>query len=290
MNLSVEYLVANEWQRWSDKPPRLICPLDGGLTNRSFLIDTDGKKLVLRINASNSQALDLNRVAEAEALQQASPRDLCAPLVYVDPDQRYLLTEFVDGAPLEIDQPQTIAQLAQLLRQIHQLPPISVHLDIAEKASRYWQSIDRSSEFFPALARLHLLMEPQLNQISTCPENDRLCHNDLLPGNLLQDMSGQLRAIDWEYAACGDPFFDLATVTVGYDLERQQQRALLTEYFLRPAREADLQWLDHWKRIYRYVSVLWYAIQLSHSLGNTSPQIERSALYAEITQLLSSFY
>ncbi|MCK7595957.1 phosphotransferase family protein [Microbulbifer sp. CAU 1566] len=289
MNQSVEHLIASEWQRWSDRPPKLIRPLEGGLTNRSFLIDAGDKKLVLRINAPNSLALDLNRAAEAEALQQASPKDLCAPLVYVDPAHRYLLTQFVDGAPLDINQPQAFAQLAQLLRQIHQLPPISVQLDIADKADRYWQSIDRNTDFFPALAQLYQLMELQLKQSSARPENYRLCHNDLLPDNLLQDRSGQLRAIDWEYTACGDPFFDLATVTTGYDLDRQQQRALLSEYLLRPACEADLTRLDHWKRTYRYLSVLWYVVQFSHSPGSASPQIEQSALDTEITELLASF-
>lgn len=287
MSLNVEHLLADEWQRWSDTPPKLIGPLEGGLTNESFLIDA-GKKFVLRINAPNSRALDLNRAAEAEALSHASAKDLCARLVYNDPEHRYLLTQFVDGVPLDFNQPHAFAQLAQLLRQIHQLPPISVHLDIAEKASRYWQSIDKNTEFFPALAQLQQLLEPQLQQ-SACPENYRLCHNDLLPDNLLQDSSDRLRAIDWEYAACGDPFFDLATVSMGYDLDRQQQRALLTEYLLQPAREADLHRLDHWKRIYRYLSALWYAVQFSHS-GDTSPQIKRSALHAEITQLLASFY
>ncbi|WP_160152769.1 choline kinase family protein [Microbulbifer sp. ALW1] len=290
MNQSVEHLIANEWQRWSDRPPKLIRSLEGGLTNRSFLIDAGDKTLVLRINAPNSLALDLNRAAEAEALQQASPKDLCAPLVYVDPAHRYLLTQFVDGAPLDINQPQAFAQLAQLLQQIHQLPPISVQLDIADKANRYWQCIDRNTDFFPVLAQLHQLMELQLKQSSTCPESYRLCHNDLLPNNLLKDISGQLRAIDWEYAACGDPFFDLATVTVGYDLDRQQQRTLLTEYLLRPACEADLTRLDHWKRTYRYLSVLWYAVQFSHSPESASPQIEQSALDTEITELLASFY
>ena len=289
MSLNVEHLLADEWQRWSDTPPKLIGPLEGGLTNESFLIDA-GKKLVLRINAPNSRALDLNRAAEADALHHASAKDLCAPLVYNDPKHRYLLTQFVDGAPLDLNQPQAFAQLARLLRQIHQLPTISAQLDIADKANRYWQYIDRNTDFYPALAQLHQLMELQLKQSSACPESYRLCHNDLLPNNLLKDMSGQLRAIDWEYAACGDPFFDLATVTVGYDLDRQQQRTLLTEYLLRPTCEADLHRLDQWQRVYRYLSVLWYAVQFSHSPGNASPQIERSALYAEITELLASFY
>ncbi|WGL18000.1 choline kinase family protein [Microbulbifer bruguierae] len=289
MSAEVEKLLADEWRRWSDSQPQLIRPLSGGLTNRSFLLQAGGDKLVLRINAGNSRALDLDRAAEADALRLASARHLCAPLVYIDPDHRYLLTRFVDGVPMDLNQSEALAQVAQLLRQIHQLPPISARLDIADKANRYWQSIDRSARFFPALSKLHARMESLLRRTSN-PQTYRLCHNDLLPENLIVDNAGQLRAIDWEYAALGEPFFDLATVAQGYRLNQQQQQGLLAAYLQRPVEEADRHKLAHWQRMYRYLSALWYAVQASKSAPESANlSMGGTALSAEITDLLAAF-
>lgn len=286
MSAEAEKLLASEWQKWSDIPPQLIRPLTGGLTNRSFLLTVGGERLVLRVNASNSRALDLDRAAEADALRRASARGLCAPLVYIDPEHRYLLTRFIEGVSLDLNHPRALVQIAELLRQIHQLPPTSTQLDIAAKANRYWQSIDHAAPFFQPLSKLHASMQSLLQQHNADPEAYRLCHNDLLPDNCILDASGKLRAIDWEYAAVGDPFFDLATVTRGYRLDRRQQQALLTNYLQRPASETDQHRLAHWQRVYRYLSVLWYAVQAPRSTCLSGAE---EALTTEITDLLAGF-
>ncbi|WP_105101720.1 phosphotransferase [Microbulbifer pacificus] len=262
MSAEVEKILANEWPSWSDRPPELIRPLTRGLTNRSFLIQAGEEKLVLRINTPHAQALDLNRQAEAEALIPASERDLCAPLVYLAPDYRYLLTRFISGVPLDLNQPCGLAQLAQLLRNIHRLPPISAHLEYADKVQCYRQSIDRNLPFSPALARLHQKMQPLLQQ----PQDRKglsLCHNDLLLENLLLDDNGRLRAIDWEYAACGDPFFDLAVICEGNGFAQHQREILLREYLQRPPVQQDHHSLHQGCLIYRYLDLLWYAVQFS---------------------------
>lgn len=286
MSAEVEKLLASEWRRWSDSPPQLIRPLSGGLTNRSFLLQAGGDKLVLRLNTSNFRALDLDRSAEAAALRRADARHLCAPLVYIDPDRRYLLTRFIHGAKLELHQPRALAQIAQLLRLIHQLPPISAQLNIAHKADHYWQSIDQAAPFFQPLSKLHDLMQSLLQQHNDNPRAYCLCHNDLLPDNLILDASGQLRALDWEYAAVGDPFFDLATVAQGYQLDRRQQQALLMAYLQRPASDTDMNRLAYWQRVYRYLSALWYAVQASRSASLSGVT---ETLSTEITDLLAAF-
>ncbi|WP_308364844.1 MULTISPECIES: phosphotransferase [unclassified Microbulbifer] len=88
-----------------------------------------------------------------------------------------------------------------------------------------------------------------------------LCHNDLLMANLIAVDNGNLYAIDWEYAAMGDPFYELAVIVEEYRLEKRQQQWLLAEYLHRPATQVDWQRLDHWRVIYGYLSVLWYAVQ-----------------------------
>ena len=69
------------------------------------------------------------------------------------------------------------------------------------------------------------------------PLEPRPCHNDFLPGNLIDD-GERIRIVDWEYAGMGDPFFDLGNFSVNNDLSADEDAALLEAYDgERPRRE-----------------------------------------------------
>ena len=52
------------------------------------------------------------------------------------------------------------------------------------------------------------------------------CHNDLLRANRIATR-GSLRAIDWEYSAMAEPWYDLAVVICGDDLPDREQALLV---------------------------------------------------------------
>jgi thiamine kinase-like enzyme len=56
------------------------------------------------------------------------------------------------------------------------------------------------------------------------------CHNDLLNENFIDD--GTIRIIDYEYAAMGDPFFDLGNFAVHHRFHDEQDARLLEAYFV----------------------------------------------------------
>jgi thiamine kinase-like enzyme len=56
-----------------------------------------------------------------------------------------------------------------------------------------------------------------------------LCHNDLLPANILDD-GNELWLVDWEYAGIGNPLFDLAGVSSNARLSDEAEAALLEAY------------------------------------------------------------
>ena len=57
----------------------------------------------------------------------------------------------------------------------------------------------------------------------------RPCHNDFLPGNLIDD-GARMRIVDWEYAGMGDPFFDLGNFSINNDLTPDEDEAFLAAY------------------------------------------------------------
>src|SRR5207245_7678561 len=62
------------------------------------------------------------------------------------------------------------------------------------------------------------------------PYPPRICHNDLLNANFIDD-GASIRIVDWEYAGMGDPFFDLGNFAVNHELDPSGERALLAAYF-----------------------------------------------------------
>ena len=70
-------------------------------------------------------------------------------------------------------------------------------------------------------------------------EQLRPCHNDLLPANLIDD-GARVWLIDWEYAAMGDPWFDLGNLAENNELSESAERRLLELYFGEPRAEEFL--------------------------------------------------
>ncbi len=257
-------ILPNDWSLWSTTKPVVIRALEGGLTNQNFLLSAGDKRFVLRINSPISDALNLDRVTEAQVLLLADTAGVCAPLVYCDSAYQYLITEHLAGEVWSVDVADGLSQLAQLLRKIHQLPPVDAVLDVESKASHYWRSINQS-EKKNRLPDLHALDAEVIEHIAAAKllsQGNCLCHNDLLKDNLVL-AAGKLYAIDWEYAAMADPFYELAVIVEGHGFTHQQQQIFLSAYLDRDAQPKDWWRLNHWRIIYAYLTVLWYTVQWS---------------------------
>jgi len=256
-----------QWQLWCDSEPELVRQLKGGLTNASYLIRAQDKEWVLRINAKNSADLDLNRQLESQILSLQGIDRLAPRLVYCDPGSNFMVMEYLPGKVWQSDavhSQKDIADLAKLLKAIHQLATVDGVLDCRQKAMNYWRHIDNSSPIARAIKKLQPTMAWHFDQASAQCEIVYLCHNDLLADNLICADDGGLYAIDWEYAAMGDPYFDLAVIVEGHGLDAVQSQALLAAYIGDVAVEACInaqQRLFHSRVIYCYLALLWYVLQ-----------------------------
>ncbi|MEM1112817.1 MAG: choline/ethanolamine kinase family protein [Pseudomonadota bacterium] len=216
--------------------------LGGGLSNTSVRVADSRKAWVVRIDGLDHTRLGLSRDAEWRALEMAASRGLAPKPVFRNPDLGALVCEYHSSVSV----PLNIAGVARLLRAIHALPPIKFRLDPLQRARCYLQG--PGARVLPA----ELVEACQ----ALTPSKTVLCHNDLLQANRLYS-KGRLLAIDWEYAAMGDPLFDLAAVIEGDRYTNSQALALLTEWMqTEPTREA-LERLALQRVIYQHLARLW---------------------------------
>jgi thiamine kinase-like enzyme len=62
--------------------------------------------------------------------------------------------------------------------------------------------------------------------------------------------------IDWEFAAIGDPFFDLATIAEHHHFDQNQSEQLLDAY-LKSLNAGDVKRLHRYREMYNQLKILW---------------------------------
>ncbi|NOX22804.1 MAG: phosphotransferase [Actinobacteria bacterium] len=211
----------------------VVSVLPGGLSNASYKAEADGVECVIRITGENGRTLGLDRAREAAVLAAAQSAGISPEVLAFFLPEGHCVTRYVaSGKALTREQfeaPDTIARVAQRLRDIHALDSVAGSFD-AWTDIRSWMSI-ADAKGLQRPGRLNALLD-RVFEIQRSLASERmvepvLCHNDPYHRNFLDD--GTLWVIDWEFAGMGDPLYDLAAVA--YSFESEQRDLLLASYY-----------------------------------------------------------
>ncbi len=220
-----------------------VTPLTGGITNQNYRVDIDGETFVLRIGGQRTHLLGIDRGREYACTAIAAQLGIGAEVLHYLADDEVLVTRFIPGeilSPETAAQPERMRRIAALMRRYHAGPPFPGSFSPFETVRAYHKlALEYGVAFPDTLPQVFALMaqiEQAIGQREPLP-----CHNDLLASNFIDDGS-TIRILDWEYAAMGDPFFDLGNFAVNQSLDEEQCEHLLRAYFgeLRPADLAHL--------------------------------------------------
>lgn len=227
-----------------------VAPLDGGLTNRAWLVQKNGRKAVLKIDANPRDHPFTPRLQEARIQAAAAAQGLAADVLHAD--DQVLLTAFIDGdvwTPASLAADANLVEVAQALQRLHALPLTGRAFDPAGAAQRYAAAIDGPDGS---------LVEHCLEVVRTSgrPESVCCCHNDLVAENIVATPA--VKFLDWEYACDNDPYFDLATLVEHHDLGTDQARRLLLAYCGDDS-AGQRRRLQAQQRLYRALHWLWLA-------------------------------
>ncbi len=210
--------VLRTWPKWNlslSQLPVLRRELNGGETNRSFLCDAGGQKVVVRINNPNSVELGINRAHEAVILQQVSAAGIAPDVYYCNQEQGVLVTEYLEGkhwTTADFQNPDNQPKLFRLLDKIHAQSVELPEFDYYRHAEHYWQTLSRSADSVPEeLRQLREKMLPELRRFQGQADKRVLCHHDIVPANIIES-DGALKLLDWEYAGNGLADFDWAVI------------------------------------------------------------------------------
>ena len=243
----------DNWQQWDCRlrnRPTMVGSLGGGRSNRSYLLESEFGRLVLRINGTDSQLPDANRTHEVRIWQLASERGIAPPLLHVDEQAGFLVSTFI-GSKLPtrtLPGMRFVEQALDLLACCHQLEVEVPTIDYASHIERYWSIIEANGRLaIPVLAEQREPMRLMLEDITNAGADIGLCHHDPVVANFVGN-TDRLYLIDWEYAAGGLLVMDYAALGVEWGID---------DDFIASHTGIDPTLLVGAKSLYRYICDLW---------------------------------
>lgn len=207
-----------------------------GMTNRSFLFSVKGKRYIMRIPGEGTDQL-INRVNEASVYYCIREKQICDDILYVNPDNGYKITRFIENARVcDATNRTDVQKCMTFLKGVHDMHLAVEHeFDILERIN-YYESLwiaERSQfeDYEKTKSRvLSLKRFVDEHKLPYC-----LTHIDAVQDNFLIFNNAQgeeeLRLIDWEYASMQDPHVDVAMFAIYAGYDRQQVDELIDLYF-----------------------------------------------------------
>ena len=209
-----------------------IKTIDGGLTNKNYLIQESSKKFVVRLGDDIPEHL-ISRSNELIASKAASEANIGPKMIYSG--KGILVLEYIESTTLTAkDVRDKIDLIIPLLKKIHYEIPKKIFgqslifwvFHVIRNYEKFLKDHKSSySNLLPDLLSQSVRLEK-----NSSPYQIVFGHNDLLPANFLDD-GLRLWIIDWEYAGFNTPLFDLGGLASNCNFSQKEEIYLLENYF-----------------------------------------------------------
>lgn len=207
-------------------------PLAGGITNSNFLVEDGGARFVVRLG-EDIPAHNVMRFNERAAALAAERAGVSPALRHFEPG--LIVIDYIEARTFtEQDVRDHLPRVAELIRRSHR----EVTREIRGPALAFWtfhilrsyahalrERGHRLAGDLPRYARVAERLEATLG-----PTEIVFGHNDLLPGNFLDD-GDRLWLIDWDYGGFNTPLFDLGGLASNNGFSPAQRDDLLAIYY-----------------------------------------------------------
>ena len=228
--------------------------LKKGMTNRSFLFSCMRQRYIMRIPGEGTSEL-INRRQEAAVYQTIKDKGISDEIVYINPDNGYKITRFIDNARVcNADNVSDLKLCMDKLRTFHSMGlKVDHEFDIFGQMEYYETLWNGRPSLYRDYEQTKNNVLKLRNIIDRSPKEYVLTHIDANADNFIisRDERGKEVAslIDWEYAGMQDPHVDLAMFCIYSMYDREQTDRLIDIYFEGNTQE------DVRTKIYCYIAV-----------------------------------
>jgi len=203
-----------------------------GLCNINYIAKTSLENYLIR----EFKLPNMDRIFEFKVQKRAYSKALAPKPILLDLQQNIMITEFVRGEHLFKLKRDELKQLANILKKLH-------------KIKIYKKPHNHKKDFEPK----HKKANKILLKIRKYKRDLVLTHHDLNPKNIF--FGDKITLIDWEFAGLNDRYFDLATISVEFKLDKRNELYFLRQYFGRNT--FDINKLSLYQKLYSELCRVW---------------------------------
>lgn len=247
--------------------------IEQGCSNTSFQLKNGANRYFIKFFDSDNFVLR-DRTALFELQHQIAQLDWAIKPVFLSDDASFQIDQWYQGDNLDqaqISRAKKIELTAHLLATLHTLVIECDHLNLPSDWNQYARSIEHLDQ-----KRFDNETQKAWRLYSESNENI-FCHNDLSFCNVLH--SAPVMACDWEYAAKGNRFFDIASCILTNALSIEENQCFIEQYMrqwktLKPNHGLTLNECKH------NVEQIKCVVELTHSLWFQAQKEHTQTLYS----------
>lgn len=208
----------------------------GGMSNKNYRLEFNGRKYVLRVPGNGSEGM-VDRANEEFNAQEAGRLGVNPQTLYFNAETGVKLTEYIENAETlngaTIQRPENMKKIAKIYQAVH-----GSHIRLRNEFNIFKEIVKYDSLISLSGAKMYegwesvypkiMELENRLNKIGVnlCP-----CHNDAVPENFIKSENDTIYLIDWEYSGINDPIADLAALFLESDFTTESKDYILNQYF-----------------------------------------------------------
>ena len=208
----------------------------GGMSNKNFRVDLDGKSYVLRVPGNGSDGM-VERANEEYNAMESCKLGVNPSIRYFNASNGIKLADFIEDAETlnaatiqRHDNMRKIAKIYQIVHNSH--IRLKNEFNIFREIEKYDVLIQAAgAEMYSGWETVRpqvVALEEYLNQLGV---DLKPCHNDALYENFIKSADGTIYLIDWEYSGMNDPMADFAALFIEAGFEKENEDYILDKYF-----------------------------------------------------------
>ena len=205
-----------------NKPSKVICPLVGGMMNKSYIVECDNKKYVLYISTPQANEM-VDRPIEKDNQRIVYELGITSKNIYFDTNKGIKVNEYIEGSSLDKADSFDYLKVATLFKRLHSSKKLSKinYCPFARFVAYEEEAKGHQKQFSDEYVLLRNTVFDNKDFLESQPLV--LSHNDCQKSNIVKDLNDNYFLIDFEFVGNNDEIYDIATfgnglVSEGYRL------------------------------------------------------------------------